>query len=55
MEIASAENAPYSVFAMFGRIEHPARRRSGGLDGAPGRVWLASGAALRRPLAQPRR
>jgi N-methylhydantoinase B len=47
MEIGSAENAPFAVFAMFERIDHPARGRDGGHDGAPGRVSLASGRALR--------
>jgi N-methylhydantoinase B len=47
MEIGSAESAPFSVFAMFERIEHPARGRSGGHDGAAGRVSLASGQPLR--------
>ena len=47
MEIASAENAPFSVYAMFERIDHPARGREGGLDGAPGRLSLASGERLR--------
>jgi N-methylhydantoinase B len=47
MEIGSAQNAPFAVLAMFERIEHPARGREGGLDGAPGRVSLASGAPLR--------
>ena len=47
MEIASAENAPFAVFAMFERIEHPARGRDGGHDGAAGRVSLASGRTLR--------
>ncbi|MFQ5954582.1 MAG: hydantoinase B/oxoprolinase family protein [Kiloniellales bacterium] len=47
MEIASAEEAPFSVYAMFERIDHPARGRDGGLMGAPGRVGLASGAALK--------
>jgi N-methylhydantoinase B len=47
MEIASAENAPFSVYAMFERIDHPARGREGGLDGAPGRLSLASGRRLR--------
>jgi N-methylhydantoinase B len=47
MEIASSENAPFSVFAMFERIEHPARGRNGGGDGAPGRVLLSSGKPLR--------
>jgi len=47
MEIASAENAPFSVYAMFERIDHPARGRNGGRDGAPGHVSLASGQILR--------
>jgi N-methylhydantoinase B len=47
MEIGAAQNAPFAVLAMFERIEHPARGREGGLDGAPGRVSLASGAPLR--------
>jgi N-methylhydantoinase B len=47
MEIGSAENAPFSVYAMFERIDHPARGRDGGHDGAAGRVSLASGKTLR--------
>jgi N-methylhydantoinase B len=47
MEIGSAENAPFSVYAMFERIDHPARGRNGGQDGAAGRVSLVSGQALR--------
>ena len=47
MEIASAEDAPFSVYAMFERIEHPARGRDGGGNGAAGRVGLASGARLK--------
>ncbi len=47
MEIESAENAPFSVYAMFERIQHPARGRQGGHDGAAGRVSLASGPVLR--------
>jgi N-methylhydantoinase B len=47
MEIESAENAPFSVYAMFERIDHPARGRNGGHDGAPGRVSLTSGQRLR--------
>jgi N-methylhydantoinase B len=47
MEIASSENAPFAVFAMFERIDHPARGRNGGHDGAPGGVSLVSGQALR--------
>jgi N-methylhydantoinase B len=47
MEIESAENAPFSVYAMFERIAHPAHGRAGGHDGAPGKVSLASGQPLR--------
>ncbi len=47
MEIGSAENAPFSVYAMFERIDHPARGRNGGHDGAAGRVSLVSGQQLR--------
>ena len=47
MEIASAEDAPFSVYAMFERIDHPARGRDGGGNGAAGRVGLASGAKLK--------
>ena len=47
MEIESAENAPFSVYAMFERIRHPARGRNGGHDGAPGCVSLVSGETLR--------
>jgi len=47
MEIESAENAPFSVYAMFERIAHPAHGRNGGQDGAPGRVSLVSGQLLR--------
>src|SRR5262245_47595865 len=43
MEIASADNEPFSVYAMFERIDHPARGRNGGHDGAAGRVSLTSG------------
>ena len=47
MEIGSAENAPFVVYAMFERIDHPARGRNGGHDGAAGCVSLVSGRLLR--------
>ena len=47
IEIEHAEGAPFAVFALFDRIDHPARGRHGGGDGAPGRVSLASGASLK--------
>ncbi len=47
MEISHAEGAPFSILALFDRIEHPARGRSGGGQGAPGRLSLGSGKKLR--------
>ena len=47
MEIASTENAPFDVLAMFDRVRNVARGRDGGLPGAIGRVSLASGRVLR--------
>jgi N-methylhydantoinase B len=35
------------ISAAFDRVDHPARGALGGLDGAPGRLRLASGARLR--------
>jgi N-methylhydantoinase B len=46
-EIYGAEGPPFSVFAMFERIDHPARGRDGGLPGAAGTVSLASGKPMR--------
>ena len=47
IEIEHAEGAPFAVFALFDRIDNPARGRHGGQDGAPGRVSLASGTVLK--------
>jgi N-methylhydantoinase A/oxoprolinase/acetone carboxylase beta subunit/N-methylhydantoinase B/oxoprolinase/acetone carboxylase alpha subunit len=47
IEIAHAQGAPFAIFALFDRIENPARGRSGGGAGAPGSIRLASGAMLR--------
>jgi 5-oxoprolinase (ATP-hydrolysing) len=47
IEIEHRQGAPFAVFALFDRIDHPARGRDGGVAGAPGRVSLASGTALR--------
>ncbi|MDX1576581.1 MAG: hydantoinase B/oxoprolinase family protein, partial [Kiloniellales bacterium] len=47
IEIVHAEGAPFAVFALFDRIDHPARGRAGGRAGAPGRVALGSGQALK--------
>ena len=47
IEIVHAEGAPFAVFALFDRIDHPARGRSGGTAGAAGRVALGSGPSLK--------
>ena len=47
MEIGSREDAPFAIFARFQRVDHPARGRNGGKDGAAGVVRLKSGAALK--------
>ena len=47
MEIGHAEGAPFTIMALFDRIDHPARGRSGGGPGAPGRLRLGGGRSLR--------
>ena len=47
IEIESSERAPFAVFALFDRIDHPARGRASGGDGAPGAIRLASGRKLK--------
>ncbi|MCE2437643.1 MAG: hydantoinase B/oxoprolinase family protein [Pseudomonadales bacterium] len=47
IEVAHAEGAPFVISKMFERVGHPARGRFGGGDGAPGRVYLKDGEALR--------
>ena len=47
IEIEHADGAPFAVFALFDRIDHPARGRQGGADGKAGRAYLASGGAFR--------
>jgi N-methylhydantoinase B/oxoprolinase/acetone carboxylase alpha subunit len=46
VEIGHRRGDAFIVSAMFDRVENAARGRKGGHDGAPGRVALASGAAL---------
>jgi N-methylhydantoinase B len=46
MEIASRDGTPFTLFAAFDRIAHPARGRAGGVSGAPGELRLASGKRL---------
>ena len=47
IEIEHAQGAPFAVFALFDRIDHPARGRNGGGNGKPGQIRLASGATLK--------
>ena len=47
MEVGSREDAPFAIFARFERVEHPARGRHGGGDGAAGVLALKSGKTLK--------
>jgi N-methylhydantoinase B len=47
MEVSSLDDAPFVLSAYFDRIKHPPRGRDGGLGGAAGEVYLASGRKLR--------
>ncbi|MDH3375628.1 MAG: hydantoinase B/oxoprolinase family protein [Gammaproteobacteria bacterium] len=47
MEIASAEQTPFSISSMFDRITYPPRGRENGQPGAEGRFYLRSGNTLR--------
>nr|WHW29174.1 putative hydantoinase B/oxoprolinase family protein [uncultured bacterium] len=43
IELAPTEGYQFDFSAMFDRIDHPARGRNGGGDGAPGKVYLDDG------------
>jgi N-methylhydantoinase B len=47
IEIESGVGRPWDILAAFDRIEHPARGRDRGHDGAPGYIGLKSGAKMR--------
>ncbi len=47
MEIENREGAPFGIFATFERVHYPPRGRSGGANGANGRLRLASGTEMR--------
>lgn len=47
MEVASLDNAPFSISAYYDRIDHPPRGRDGGHNGAAGILTLGSGKKLR--------
>ena len=46
MEIGTLDGAPFTLFAAFDRIAHPARGRAGGDRGAPGELLLQGGRVL---------
>jgi N-methylhydantoinase B len=47
IEIESGVDAPFEILAAFDRIDHPARGRDGGSDGAAGYIGLKSGKKLK--------
>ena len=47
VEVGTIDDSPFAVFAMFDRVEHSARGRNGGENGAPGRVKTANGKLLK--------
>ncbi|SMH29597.1 hydantoinase B/oxoprolinase family protein [Mesorhizobium australicum] len=46
MEIGTTGDAPFTLFASFDRIDHPARGRDGGDSGAAGELHLSDGQRL---------
>lgn len=53
IEIEARQGYDFYFNAMFDRIDHPAQGRDGGGPGAPGRVELADGTALKGKGRQP--
>lgn len=47
MEVAAAAGHEFDFSAMFDRVDHPARGRQGGLDGAPTTIARDDGAAMK--------
>ena len=47
IEVESRIGEPFELLAAYDRIDHPARGREGGRDGAPGSVSLGSGEVLK--------
>lgn len=47
IEIGSAIDEPFELLAAFDRIDHPARGRAGGADGAAGAVSIKGGRTLK--------
>ncbi|MEM7273525.1 MAG: hydantoinase B/oxoprolinase family protein [Actinomycetota bacterium] len=47
IEIGATDGYQFEFSAMFDRVDHPARGRQGGADGAPGQVYLDDGSPFR--------
>jgi N-methylhydantoinase B len=47
IEVGSGIGRPFEILAAFDRIDHPARGRDGGHNGAPGYIGLKSGKTMR--------
>ncbi|MAK17029.1 MAG: methylhydantoinase [SAR116 cluster bacterium] len=47
IEIEHSQKAPFAVFALFDRIDNPARGREGGAPGLAGRAYLSDGTKLK--------
>jgi N-methylhydantoinase B len=47
MEVGTLDKAPFALSAYYDRIDHPARGREGGQNGAAGAVTLSTGKVLR--------
>jgi N-methylhydantoinase B/oxoprolinase/acetone carboxylase alpha subunit len=47
VEVGTVDQSAFELFAVFDRVDHPARGRAGGKDGSPGRVGLGTGQPLR--------
>ena len=47
VEMGTRDGAPFALFAMYDRVDNPARGRNGGADGAAGTVATAGGSPLR--------
>ena len=47
IEIEHSQQAPFAVFALFDRIDNPARGRDGGAAGLAGRAYLSDGTKLK--------
>lgn len=47
VEVGTVDNSAFEIFAVFDRVDHPARGLAGGADGSGGRVRLGTGETLR--------